>query len=69
MRSSLRDPHDAAPTWIADALQPSAFRSGRQVNSTEEEAVRLAQQASEQLSQTNAAISNQAIQKAVDLFT
>ena len=36
---------------------------------SDEEALRLAQQASEQLSQTHAAISNQAIQKAVDLFT
>jgi hypothetical protein len=35
----------------------------------EEEAARLAQQASGQLAQTNASISNQAIQKAVDLFT
>ena len=36
---------------------------------SDEEAAQLAQQASEQLSQTNATISNQAIQKAVDLFT
>jgi hypothetical protein len=36
---------------------------------TEDEALQLSQQASEQLAQTNAAISNQAIQSAVDLFT
>lgn len=36
---------------------------------SEEEAAQVAQQASEQLAQTNSAISNQAIQKAVDLFT
>ncbi len=36
---------------------------------SEEEATQVAQQASEQLAQTNSTISNQAIQKAVDLFT
>jgi len=48
---------------------PAANPSSEKAEITEEEAVRLAQQTSEQLSQTNAAISNQAIQKAVDLFT
>ena len=38
-------------------------------NLTEEEAARVSQQTAEQLSQTNASISNQAMQKAVDLFT
>ena len=47
------------------AAEPSLERAAL----SDEEAVRLAQQASEQLTQTNAAISNQAIQKAVDLFT
>ena len=48
---------------------PAADQPPGKTEITDEEAVRLAQQASEQLSQTNASISNQAIQKAVDLFT
>jgi hypothetical protein len=36
---------------------------------SEEEAAQLAQQTSDQLAKTNTAISNQAIQNAVDLFT
>ena len=48
---------------------PAADPSQTKVELSEEEALQLAQQASEQLTQTNAAISNQAIQKAVDLFT
>ena len=48
---------------------PAADPSSESAKLSDEEALRMAQQASEQLSQTNAAISNQAIQKAVDLFT
>lgn len=48
--------------------QAAAQSTGKAALS-EEEADHLARQASEQLAQTNAAISNQAIQKAVDLFT
>jgi hypothetical protein len=44
-------------------------RDSKVADLSEEAAAMLAQQASEQLSQTNASISNQAIQKAVDLFT
>ena len=36
---------------------------------SDEEAVQLAQQTSAQIAQTDASISNQAIQKAIDLFT
>jgi hypothetical protein len=36
---------------------------------SEDEAARMAQKTSEQLAQTNSAISNQAVQQAVDLFT
>jgi len=43
--------------------------STEQPDPTEEQAAQVARQASAQLAQTNAAISNQAISKAVDLFT
>ena len=48
---------------------PAADPASENTELSNEEALRLAQQASEQLSQTNASMSNQAIQKAVDLFT
>lgn len=50
----------------------SAQAPGQDMGKTDlsvEAAAQLAQQAAKQLSQTNASISNQAIQKAVDLFT
>ena len=48
---------------------PAPGRNTGGADISEEEAGQIARQASEQLSQTSAAISNQAIQKAVDLFT
>ncbi len=66
-RISLSDESKKA---IAELTRSQASGQGKAKDGlSEEEAAQLAQQASEQLAQTNAAISNQAIQKAVDLFT
>jgi len=66
-RISLSD--ESRQAVAEQTAPPAAEPSPEKAEITDEEAVRLAQQASEQLSQTNAAISNQAIQRAVDLFT
>lgn len=47
----------------------SAGQSTETADLSDEQAAQLAQQVSEELSQTHAAISNQAMQNAVDLFT
>jgi len=65
-RLSLSDTSQKAVSEPAKA-QATGPAEGK-ADLSEDEAARIAQQASEQLSQTNAAISNQAIQKAVDLF-
>ena len=55
---------------IAELTRPQSLDKGEPgAGLGENEALQLSQQTSEQLTQTNAAISNQAIQKAVDLFT
>ena len=64
---SLSDESRQAVAELASS-QASAQNAGKPELS-DEAAAQLARQASGQLSQTNAAISNQAIQKAVDLFT
>jgi len=61
---------DASKKAIAELTRSQAPNPGAEKNDlSEEDAAQLAQQASQQLAQSNAAISNQAIQKAVDLFT
>jgi len=60
---------DASKKAIGELISTQAPGQGlKKADLSEEEATQVAQQASEQLSQTNASISNQAIQKAVDLF-
>lgn len=60
---------DEAKTAMAEINQPTGTnQSPPAVNLTEEEAFQLSSQTAQQLSQTNTAIANQAIQKAVDLF-
>jgi hypothetical protein len=60
----------ASKRAVADLANAQAPGQGTaNTDLSEEEAAQVAHQASEQLSQTNASISNQAIQKAVDLFT
>ena len=55
---------------VAELTTPqTADQPSERDDISDEEALRLAQQASEQLSGTHAAISNQAVQKAIDLFT
>jgi len=66
-RISLSEESRQAVAELAD--RPSTGQTEEKADLSEQEAARLAQQASEQLKQTNTAISNQAIQKAVDLFT
>ncbi len=66
-RISLSKESRKAVAELASA--PAAAQDADQTDLSEEAAALLAQEASEKLSQTHAAISNQAIQKAVDLFT
>ena len=66
-RISLSDESQQAVSKLAG--QPTAGQSPESGDLSEQEAAQLAERASEQLSQTNRAIANQAIQKAVDLFT
>jgi hypothetical protein len=66
-RISLSDTSTRAVTGITSSQAPG--QGTENVNLTEEEAARVSQQTAEQLSQTSASISNQAMQKAVDLFT
>lgn len=66
-RISLSDASKKAVTELSSSQTPD--QDPEKSDLSEEEASQVAQQASEQLAQTNAAISNQAIQKAVDLFT
>ena len=61
---------DASKKAVSDLTgTPASGRDTGAADISEEEAAQIARQTSEQLSQTSAAISNQAIQKAVDLFT
>jgi len=61
---------DASKKAVSELTSAQASGQGAEKSGlSEEEAVQVAQQAAEQLSQTNVSISNQAIQKAVDLFT
>lgn len=61
---------DASKKTVAGTTSSQAAGQATQnADLSEDGAARLAQQTAEQLSQTNAAISNQAMQKAVDLFT
>jgi hypothetical protein len=48
---------------------PPAVQDGLNVALNDDEAAQLSQEVADQLAQANAAISNQGIQKAVDLFT
>ncbi|BBO70590.1 hypothetical protein DSCA_45200 [Desulfosarcina alkanivorans] len=66
-RVSLSGP--AESTVSGPAGTRAAGGVGRAAALSEDEAARIARQASEQLAQTHTAITNQAIQKAVDLFT
>jgi hypothetical protein len=66
-RISLSDTSKKAVNELTRSQAPSP-RSDR-VDLSEEAAAQVAQHVAEQLSQTNASISNQAMQKAVDLFT
>ncbi len=66
-RISLSDESKKAVSDLAGTAAPSGNTGAADIS--EEEALQIARQTSEQLSQTTAAISNQAIQKAVDLFT
>ena len=66
-RISLSDTSKRAVTGMTRSQAPG--HGTENANLTEEEAARVSQQTAEQLSQTNASISNQAMQKAVDLFT
>jgi len=66
-RISLSDTSKKAITELPRSQAP-----GQRIENTdlsEEDAAQVAQHAAEQLSQINASISNQAMQKAVDLFT
>jgi hypothetical protein len=61
---------DESKKAVSDPIgTPASGRDTGAADLSEEEAVQLAQQASDQLTQTNTTISNQAIQKAVDLFS
>ena len=66
-RISLSDTSKKAVNELDHAQAPDPRTDD--VDLSEKEAARVAQHAAEQLSQTNASISNQAMQKAVDLFT
>jgi hypothetical protein len=61
---------DASKKAVGETARSQASgKSAEKVDLSEEDAARVARQTAEQLSQTNASISNQAMQKAVDLFT
>ena len=66
-RISLSEASRKAVAELAESPPPDQAEA--QADLSEEEAAQLAQQVSSQLSQDNASISNQAIQRAVDLFT
>ena len=66
-RLSLSDTSKTAVGELTRSQAPGPSIDGGSLS--EEEAARVAQHAAEQLSQTNASISNQAMQRAVDLFT
>ena len=66
-RISLSDTSKKAVNKLTHAQAPG--QRTENVDLSEEAAAQVAQHAAEQLSQTNASISNQAMQKAVDLFT
>ena len=66
-RISLSDTSKKAVSELTRSQAPGP--STDRVDLSEEEAAQVAQHAADQLSQTNASISNQAMQKAVDLFT
>jgi hypothetical protein len=66
-RLSLSD--ESKKAVAESASPPPAAKAAKEGDLSEQEAAELARQASEQLAQTNAAISNQAVQNAVDLFT
>ena len=66
-RISLSDASKKAVTGMTSS--PAAGQATQHTDLSEDGAARLAQQTAEQLSHTNASISNQAMQKAVDLFT
>jgi hypothetical protein len=66
-RISLSDTSKKAVSDLAGAQGADQIRGKSDLS--EDEAARVAQQAAEQLAQTNSAISNQAMQQAVDLFT
>ena len=66
-RISLSDESKKA---VAELTGPQVGTQAKAMSAlSDKEAALLAQQTAEKLSQSNAAISNQAIQKAVDLFT
>lgn len=66
-RISLSDTSKKAVSELTSAH--ASGQSNNNVDLSEEEAAQVAKHAAEQLSQTNVSISNQAMQKAVDLFT
>ncbi|BBO76110.1 hypothetical protein DSCW_35270 [Desulfosarcina widdelii] len=66
-RLSLSEEAKQATTEFAAPSVDGQAADGAKLS--DEEAVQLAQQASAQIAQTDASISNQAIQRAVDLFT
>jgi len=66
-RISLSDASKKAVAELTSAQ--AAGQDSEKTDLSEEEAVQVARQASEKLSQTQASISNQAMQKAVDLFS
>jgi hypothetical protein len=61
---------DASKKAVSELTGAQASGPGPETSAlSEKEADQLSQHAADQLSQTNASISNQAMQKAVDLFT
>jgi len=66
-RINLSDASKKAVTELSGSQAPG--QNAENVDLSEKEAAQVAQHAAEQLSQTNASISNQMMQKAVDLFT
>ena len=66
-RISLSDASRKAVAELTGGQAPE--QTGEAVDLSENEAARLAEQASRQLARTDLSISNQAVQQAVDLFT
>ena len=66
-RISLSDTSKKAVSELPRSQAPGQPTENSDLS--EEDAAQMAKHAAEQLSQTNASISNQAMQKAVDLFT